>query len=211
MDTIDESHRPNDYPFEDPGTIRVTVSQMERRSLLHVTWERKSTGDYLQAMENRVKSLQLAEARAEKKLGDAKRLVTQRMSHLQFKQQEEERQQRAKAALLSDIEAAHRRVSQQREEAKAKVYARKTYVTRVKRGMAARLRDTEKAKLQALQVRIEEERDRKAMVRSAIKSSLGTQIPYSLYIGNEGHGFAPILKKPHKSPKSRSGKRKNAD
>jgi len=86
-------------------------------------------------MENRVKSLQLAEARAEKKLGDAKRLVTQRL-HLQFKQQEEERQQRAKAALLSDIEAAHRRVSQQREEAKAKVYARKTYVTRVKRGMA---------------------------------------------------------------------------
>ena len=82
MDTIDESHRPNDYPFEDPGTIRVTVSQMERRSLLHVTWERKSTGDYLQAMENRVKSLQLAEARAEKKLGDAKRLVTQRMSAL---------------------------------------------------------------------------------------------------------------------------------
>ena len=33
-------------------------------------------------MENRVKSLQLAEARAEKKLGDAKRLVTQRMSAL---------------------------------------------------------------------------------------------------------------------------------
>lgn len=182
MESTDDGRMllPNDYsPFEDPGatqgSIRVTVSQMERRSLLHMMWERKNTGDYLKAMENRVKSLQFAEVKAEKKLGDAKRLVTQRMSLLQSKLQEEERQQKAKAALISDVEAAHRRISQQREEMKAKIYARKTYVTRVKRGMAARLRNMEKAKLEALQVRIEEERDRKALMRIAIKTSLGSR------------------------------------
>lgn len=182
MDVFNDRHSlsPSEHSYTDDhgstqGSIRVTVSQLEHRSLVHMIWQRKNAREHLRAMENRIRSLRMAEIKADKKVGEAKRLVSQKMTHLTAKIQDEQRQIQAKAAISSEIEQTRRRIAQQREEMKANIAAKQAFWRRMKRDMARNVRNVERERLEVMQGRLEEERNRKVKVRLAVRTAIGSR------------------------------------
>lgn len=101
--------------------------------MFRVVSERKETREHLQAMENRIKALQLAESKAQKKLEEAKKIADEKQTLQLIKQRESEEKQQWRQSLEQQRLEERKKIEKERQERREKLLKAKELTLEAKR------------------------------------------------------------------------------